>query len=154
MAMVSLIAICELRCFRKKKKIATSNVVEQSWEKEQSNDLIPFSEISSILHFLHFFDASLSFLVVENEPLDTWDEEETILTPDPDDEVNKSCLWVKFLLLKDEKNFLKDVDIDDLEVAEGDVLPKASTKKKPLKVEENRSKKEHVNVVFIGHVGE
>lgn len=48
---------------------------------------------------------------------------------------------------------LQDLDIEDGEVAEGDALPKASTKKKPLKVEENRSKKEHVNVVFIGHVG-
>jgi hypothetical protein len=27
-------------------------------------------------------------LVAENEPLDTWDEDETILTPDGDDEVN------------------------------------------------------------------
>jgi hypothetical protein len=34
----------------------------------------------------------------------------------------------------------------------GDVLPKA-TKKKPPKIEESKSKKEHVNVVFIGHVG-
>lgn len=44
--------------------------------------------------------------------------------------------------------------MEDGEAVEGDALPKASTKKKPLKVEENRSKKEHVNVVFIGHVGE
>lgn len=42
----------------------------------------------------------------------------------------------------------------DTEDAEDDPLPKASTKKKPPKAEENRSKKEHVNVVFIGHVGE
>jgi hypothetical protein len=28
--------------------------------------------------------------VAENEPLDTWDEEETILTPDGDDEVRQS----------------------------------------------------------------
>ena len=46
------------------------------------------------------------------------------------------------------------MEIEDGESVEGDVLPKASTKKKPAKVEENRSKKEHVNVVFIGHVGE
>lgn len=26
------------------------------------------------------------FIVTENEPLDTWDEEETILTPDADNE--------------------------------------------------------------------
>lgn len=44
------------------------------------------------------------------------------------------------------------MDVEDGEV-EDDPLPKASTKKKPPKAEENRSKKEHVNVVFIGHVG-
>ncbi|XP_070492511.1 eukaryotic peptide chain release factor GTP-binding subunit ERF3A isoform X2 [Chironomus tepperi] len=63
--------------------------------------------------------------VAENEPLDTWDEEETILTPDGED--------------------------DDMET-EDDPLPKPSTKRKPPKVEESCSKKEHVNVVFIGHV--
>lgn len=46
------------------------------------------------------------------------------------------------------------MEIEDGELTEGDSLPKASTKKKPPKIEENRSKKEHVNVVFIGHVGE
>lgn len=46
------------------------------------------------------------------------------------------------------------MDVEDGDVIEGDVLPKSSTKKKPPKAEENRSKKEHVNVVFIGHVGE
>lgn len=46
------------------------------------------------------------------------------------------------------------MDIEDGDGNEGDPLPKASTKKKPPKIEENRSKKEHVNVVFIGHVGE
>lgn len=43
-----------------------------------------------------------------------------------------------------------------MEVEEGDAtdpLPKPSTKRKQPKVEENCSKKEHVNVVFIGHVG-
>ena len=34
-------------------------------------------------------------IVTENEPLDTWDEEETILTPDGDDEVNKYCRHIK-----------------------------------------------------------
>lgn len=67
----------------------------------------------------------------ENEPLDAWDEDETILTPDGDDE---------------------DMDIEDGEITDGDPLPKASTKKKPPKPEESKSKKEHVNVVFIGHV--
>lgn len=46
------------------------------------------------------------------------------------------------------------METEDGEVTEDDPLPKASTKKKPPKAEENRSKKEHVNVVFIGHVGE
>lgn len=45
------------------------------------------------------------------------------------------------------------MELED-DAIEGDPLPKASTKKKPPKAEENRSKKEHVNVVFIGHVGE
>jgi len=66
----------------------------------------------------------------ENEPIDNWDEDEPILTPDGDEE---------------------EMEIED-ETIEGDPLPKASTKKKPPKAEENRSKKEHVNVVFIGHV--
>lgn len=48
----------------------------------------------------------------------------------------------------------QEVETEDGEVTEDDPLPKASTKKKPPKAEENRSKKEHVNVVFIGHVGE
>lgn len=48
----------------------------------------------------------------------------------------------------------QDVETEDGEATEDDPLPKASTKKKPPKAEENRSKKEHVNVVFIGHVGE
>lgn len=41
----------------------------------------------------------------------------------------------------------------DMEMETDDPLPKPSTKRKPPKVEENCSKKEHVNVVFIGHVG-
>lgn len=45
------------------------------------------------------------------------------------------------------------MDIDESEIADGDALPKPSTKRKPPKVEESCSKKEHVNVVFIGHVG-
>lgn len=43
-----------------------------------------------------------------------------------------------------------DVDgEDDDEIG----IPKAS-KKKIIKAEDTKSKKEHVNVVFIGHVGE
>ncbi|XP_058061788.1 eukaryotic peptide chain release factor GTP-binding subunit ERF3A [Anopheles bellator] len=64
----------------------------------------------------------------ESEPLDSWDaEEDSILTPE------------------DEEMELEDGEVD------GDAAPKVS-KKKPPKVEESRSKKEHVNVVFIGHV--
>ncbi|XP_052869982.1 eukaryotic peptide chain release factor GTP-binding subunit ERF3A [Anopheles cruzii] len=64
----------------------------------------------------------------ESEPLDSWDaEEDSILTPE------------------DEEMELEDGEMD------GDAAPKVS-KKKPPKVEESRSKKEHVNVVFIGHV--
>jgi hypothetical protein len=46
------------------------------------------------------------------------------------------------------------MDLEDGDATEGESLPKASNKKKPPKPEESRSKKEHVNVVFIGHVGE
>ncbi|XP_013112684.1 eukaryotic peptide chain release factor GTP-binding subunit ERF3A [Stomoxys calcitrans] len=63
----------------------------------------------------------------ENDPADSWDvEDEPVITPDED-------------------------EIDDVEDVEGDATPKVSKKKIP-KVEESRSKKEHVNVVFIGHV--
>lgn len=41
-------------------------------------------------------------------------------------------------------------DTDDLEKENGASI---AAKKKLPKVEENKSKKEHVNVVFIGHVG-
>lgn len=64
----------------------------------------------------------------ESEPLDSWDaEDDSILTPE------------------DEEMELDDGDID------GENAVKVS-KKKPPKVEESKSKKEHVNVVFIGHV--
>lgn len=43
------------------------------------------------------------------------------------------------------------MELDDVEV-DGESVVKVS-KKKPPKVEESKSKKEHVNVVFIGHVG-
>lgn len=66
-----------------------------------------------------------------SDPLDSWDvEEEQVTTPD-DEEVD---------------------DIDEVEIeGEGESTIKISKKKLP-KVEENKSKKEHVNVVFIGHV--
>ncbi|KAH8283160.1 hypothetical protein KR054_012471 [Drosophila jambulina] len=63
----------------------------------------------------------------ETDPADSWDvEEDAVITPE-------------------------DEEADDAEFAEGEATPKVS-KKKVVKVEENRSKREHVNVVFIGHV--
>jgi hypothetical protein len=102
--------------------------------------------------------ASVFISVAENEPLDTWDEEETILTPDGDnendDEVRESHFTshrVVCLLTQELRSVLSPQDMDVTD--EGDSLPKPSTKRKVQKVEENCSKKEHVNVVFIGHVG-
>lgn len=63
----------------------------------------------------------------EIDPLDSWDAE-PVLTPDEED--------------GDE---VEDGD------GENDATPKV-VKKKSAKVEESKSKKEHVNVVFIGHV--
>ncbi|XP_055689314.1 eukaryotic peptide chain release factor GTP-binding subunit ERF3A [Lutzomyia longipalpis] len=67
--------------------------------------------------------------VADNDPLDSWDVEDEPVLP------------------------LEDEEAEDGEDADGesDVAPKQS-KKKPQKIEENKSKKEHVNVVFIGHV--
>ncbi|XP_060666850.1 eukaryotic peptide chain release factor GTP-binding subunit ERF3A isoform X1 [Drosophila nasuta] len=63
----------------------------------------------------------------ETDPADSWDvEEDAIITPE-------------------------DEEAEDTEFTEGEATPKVS-KKKVVKVEENRSKREHVNVVFIGHV--
>ncbi|XP_037811894.1 eukaryotic peptide chain release factor GTP-binding subunit ERF3A isoform X1 [Lucilia sericata] len=63
----------------------------------------------------------------ENDPADSWDvEDDPVITPDDD-------------------------DLDENDDTEGEATPKVSKKKLP-KVEESRSKKEHVNVVFIGHV--
>uniref|UniRef100_A0A0K8TS89 Eukaryotic peptide chain release factor GTP-binding subunit n=1 Tax=Tabanus bromius TaxID=304241 RepID=A0A0K8TS89_TABBR len=69
--------------------------------------------------------------IAENndDPVDSWDvEEEPVITPEEED----------------------GDDIEDGEV-EDEVVQKVSKKKTP-KIEENKSKKEHVNVVFIGHV--
>lgn len=64
----------------------------------------------------------------ESEPLDSWDaEEDSILTPEDE-----------------------EMELDDGEV-DGENVAKVA-KKKVVKVEESKSKKEHVNVVFIGHV--
>ncbi|EDW04214.1 GH10109 [Drosophila grimshawi] len=64
----------------------------------------------------------------ETDPADSWDvEDDAIITPE-------------------------DEEAEDAEFTEGgEATPKVS-KKKIVKVEENRSKREHVNVVFIGHV--
>lgn len=65
----------------------------------------------------------------ESDPLDSWDvEEEPVSTPD-DEEAE---------------------DLDDGDGENGSATQIA--KKKLPKIEENKSKKEHVNVVFIGHV--
>ncbi|XP_065080532.1 eukaryotic peptide chain release factor GTP-binding subunit ERF3A [Ochlerotatus camptorhynchus] len=64
----------------------------------------------------------------ESEPLDSWDaEEDSILTPEDE-----------------------EMELDDGEM-DGENMAKMA-KKKIVKVEESKSKKEHVNVVFIGHV--
>lgn len=64
----------------------------------------------------------------ESEPLDSWDaEEDSILTPEDE-----------------------EMELDDGEM-DGESVAKVA-KKKVVKVEESKSKKEHVNVVFIGHV--
>lgn len=64
----------------------------------------------------------------ESEPLDSWDaEDDSILTPEDE-----------------------EMELDDGEV-DGENVAKVA-KKKIVKVEESKSKKEHVNVVFIGHV--
>lgn len=63
-------------------------------------------------------------------PVDSWDADtdEPLLTPDQDDED-------------------LDAEAEDVEA------PLKVIKKKPPKAEETKSKKEHINVVFIGHVG-
>jgi len=62
----------------------------------------------------------------DNEPVDSWDaDDEALITPEDG-----------------------EMDIDGEEDEE---VPKA-IKRKPPKPEESKSKKEHVNVVFIGHV--
>jgi hypothetical protein len=59
---------------RNEKKVATSNVSQE--------------EKSLLTHFINIHSTATADLVLatENEPLDTWDEEETILTPDGDNE--------------------------------------------------------------------
>lgn len=54
------------------------------------------------------------------------------------------CSQFLFLL-----RVLQEMDVD---IEDGSEVPKA-VKRKPPKPEESKSKKEHVNVVFIGHVG-
>lgn len=69
------------------------------------------------------------FFVTEPELIDSWDaEDEPASTPDDD-------------------------EIEELG-EDGDQLTAIKpSKKKVIKVEDTKSKKEHVNVVFIGHVG-
>lgn len=56
------------------------------------------------------------------------------------------------IALKFVNNFQELGDLEDAEDGESGAIKIA--KKKLPKVEESKSKKEHVNVVFIGHVGE
>lgn len=90
--------------------------------------------------------------ILESDPLDSWDvEEEPVSTPD--DDVSKNDIRVMFFCEKIifiESLYLQE--LGDLEDAEDGAIKLA--KKKMPKVEESKSKKEHVNVVFIGHVGE
>lgn len=59
-------------------------------------------------------------------PVDSWEDDDPLLTPD------------------NEEDELAD-EFDEAAI----IKPK----KRPIKTEETKSKKEHVNVVFIGHVG-
>lgn len=67
-------------------------------------------------------------------------------------EFNKSIYFVefffKFLINKISINFIQQ-EADEL----GEDKKLKIIKKKSPAIEENKSKKEHVNVVFIGHVG-
>lgn len=49
----------------------------------------------SFLNLFYILTLSLSSIATENEPIDNWDEDEPILTPDGDDEVNKYCLPIE-----------------------------------------------------------
>lgn len=46
------------------------------------------------------------------------------------------------------------IHFQEADIEDGDAESATIIKKKSPKIEENKSKKEHVNVVFIGHVGE
>lgn len=84
--------------------------------------------VTWILKFPRDFVVISEFLVLENDALDSWDnDEDSVATPEDED----------------------GEDGDGL----GELAPKIIKKKAP-KIEESKSKKEHVNVVFIGHVGE
>lgn len=67
-------------------------------------------------------------MYTDKEPVDSWDaDDDTLITPEDE-----------------------EMDVDD---EDGEEIALKITKKKPPKVEDTKSKKEHINVVFIGHVG-
>jgi len=67
---------------------------------------------------------------IQNDPVDSWDvEEEPILTPEED-----------------------ELDENEEDDAFGEEIEAKPAKKILPKIEDTKSKKEHVNVVFIGHV--
>ncbi|XP_017012106.2 eukaryotic peptide chain release factor GTP-binding subunit ERF3A isoform X2 [Drosophila takahashii] len=76
--------------------------------------------------YIYSKKPSMSQWRKKTDPADSWDVDDAVITPE-------------------------DEEVEDAEFTEGDATPKVS-KKKVVKVEENRSKREHVNVVFIGHV--
>lgn len=112
----------------------------------------------------------------DNEPIDSWDaDDDTLITPEDEVRITTEpslthvvrsrsskvhvarvfyfiflflVLILSFLFLS--KRCIQDMDVDG---EDGSDLPKA-LKRKPPKPEESKSKKEHINVVFIGHVGE
>lgn len=51
------------------------------------------------------------------------------------------------------ENHAEGEDEEEMETEGLEVEPTRRIKKKPFKVEDDKPKKEHVNVVFIGHVG-
>lgn len=91
-------------------------------------------------------------LLPESEALDSW-EDEVATTPEDEVRYFHSRIVIVKLHIKIESHlnvnqFQQEAD----ELGEGMKQPMPIKKKSPT-IEENKSKREHVNVVFIGHVG-
>lgn len=94
-------------------------------------------------------------LFVESEALDSWEDE---VASTPEDEV--CCISCNFILYFGLASLhyltlmflMRAQERDDFD-ENADKKAKLVKKKSPS-IEDNRSKKEHINVVFIGHVGE